>query len=192
MDQWYNCPQCGKLIQYGQPQCFNCKGQISWPGAQLLQPVRSFTIGIVGESFNNDDGSNRQEILRDCKPGETIILKHIPHPKDKNAVAVFRANGEQIGYMSKNVSAEFASVLDRKIRQSVEIASIILGNKKLLGCRLKITRYSDDLTWNEKQQLAKNNDSAGFYSNRMAWIMILVIIFAFLASCVICTNQILK
>lgn len=113
---------------------------------------RSFEIGITGESFPNDDGTSRQEILRRCRVGELVILIHVPCSQDIYAVKVCRSNGEQIGWIPQWASAEFAEFIKRNIRQDAEIAKILPG--QYIGCRLKITRH-DDLSWNEKAALRR-------------------------------------
>lgn len=121
---------------------------------QISHPkIRSFNIGITGESFFNEDGSNRQEILRRCKVGEQLHLIHEPIPQDINAVKVCRMNGEQIGYIPQYASAEFATIIQRNIKQDIEISEIKSG--QYIGCRLKVTRYDDDLSWNEKHKRAQ-------------------------------------
>jgi len=186
MDQWYQCPHCKQSILLGTSPCPYCQSSLQWTTPQSVE-ARSFKIGIVGEPFNNDDGSSRQEILSRCVPGEIIILKHIPHPKDKNAMAVFRANGEQLGHIKKLASSEFAAVLDRGIRQDVILNSVGEGNTGLLGCTLKVTRYSDDLTWDEKQQLNSSNDVPTSPSqSKIAWLITLIVFLVILGSCSIC------
>jgi HIRAN domain-containing protein len=64
---------------------------------------RIFRSAVAGESFRNDDGSSRQEILRRCRIGEEILLVPEPDsPHDSVAVKVQRRNGEQIGYLPRD------------------------------------------------------------------------------------------
>lgn len=153
-DRWYKCCRCKHDLLYGTSPCPNCKCELGWVGKTIdliPYPIRSFTIGIKGESFVNEDGTRRQDIIRRCKVGEPINLIHEPHPKDKNAIKVCRLNGEQIGWIPKTSSAEFAAIIKRGIKQDVRISEIKDG--EYTGCWLKITRYEDDLTWNEKTAL---------------------------------------
>ena len=52
---------------------------------------------------------NRQAVLAKLVPGETIQLRREPHnPYDRNAIRVERLNGEQIGYLNRNMAARLA------------------------------------------------------------------------------------
>ena len=68
--------------------------------------VHQFYSKVVGVTFNNDDGSNRQAIIRKCKEGEQLTLwwdqanQHSSH-----AVGVFRQNGKQLGHLPDDTAA---------------------------------------------------------------------------------------
>jgi hypothetical protein len=63
----------------------------------------TYSIGIVGESFANDDGSSRQAELARCKVGEPVTLAREPgNPHDPNCVRVLSARGVQIGNISRD------------------------------------------------------------------------------------------
>lgn len=81
-----------------------------------------FLLKVVGESFNNDDGTSRQAIIRRCQEGETIKLVRDPDNKyDPNAIKVCRMNGELIGFLSRDDNFRLLKNLDD---YTVEIASI--------------------------------------------------------------------
>ena len=66
-----------------------------------------FLTEVAGASFNNSDGSSRQEILSRCERAESLILKwERDNPVSKEAVSVCRANGEQIGYLNSRLAHE--------------------------------------------------------------------------------------
>jgi hypothetical protein len=74
----------------------------------LLDDVRFMHADVVGVNYNNDDGESRQEIISRCVPFEPITLDHQEdNPYDKNAIAVLRDNGEQIGFLEKHLAKEF-------------------------------------------------------------------------------------
>jgi len=54
---------------------------------------------VAGVTFPNDDGSERQAIIRRCKEGEYLTLRHEPdnHYSDF-AIQVLRESGEQLGH----------------------------------------------------------------------------------------------
>jgi hypothetical protein len=79
---------------------------------------------VVGITRHNHDGSDRQVIARDCRPGDPMVLRHEPdNAQDANAVAVYRENGEQVGYLSAAVAEKIAPLLDA----DTEITAIVSG-----------------------------------------------------------------
>jgi hypothetical protein len=51
--------------------------------------VRHFFANVAGESFRNDDRSNRQTINASCRVGKPLIPDAEPdNPEDENAVRV--------------------------------------------------------------------------------------------------------
>ena len=66
-----------------------------------------FTTKVVGSTYKNPDGLNRQQIIKMCKAGERIKLIREPNnPRDVCAIGVFRESGEQIGYLAKHVATD--------------------------------------------------------------------------------------
>ena len=108
------------------------------------EPLRSFHSKIFGTFHKNKDGIDRQKILRKCKIGEKLILKHVPSSYDKNAVEVYRTTGEQLGYLSRELAEEITYRLDMDSKVDAEISDLTGGGlfyKKRRGCNVKITKY---------------------------------------------------
>lgn len=71
-------------------------------GQSRSSDVAGCKISVVGESFENEDGSDRQEIIELLKVGDPIELVPEPNnPYDRNAIAVFSRKG-QIGYIGRD------------------------------------------------------------------------------------------
>jgi len=69
---------------------------------------------VAGVTFPNDDGSERQAIIRRCKSGERLILRHDPDNEySEFAIQVLRENGEQLGhapeYLAERICQELES-----------------------------------------------------------------------------------
>jgi hypothetical protein len=63
----------------------------------------AYPLGIVGESFENDDGRSRQAEIARCRAGESVNLEREPENKyDPNCVKVISARGVQIGNISRD------------------------------------------------------------------------------------------
>jgi len=108
------------------------------------EPLKSFHSKIFGTFHKNKDGVDRQKILRNCKIGEKLILKHVPSSYDKNAVEVCRTTGEQLGYLSRELAKELVYRLDRGSKVDAEISDLTGGGffyKKSRGCNIKITKH---------------------------------------------------
>jgi len=67
-------------------------------------------VPVVGESHRNQDGSDRQQIIRErARPGDPVQL--VPEPDnrhDRRAVKVCLATGEQLGYLDRDQARELA------------------------------------------------------------------------------------
>jgi hypothetical protein len=75
------------------------------PEALLL--VDSIHSKIAGVSFPNDDGTSRQEIIHNkVYPGVPLSLRFVDSPFDRNAVAILTAEGQQLGYVRRELASE--------------------------------------------------------------------------------------
>ncbi len=76
-----------------------------WSGESRPQPpvrrragtdARSFHTRVVGVTFTNPDGAQRQGIIYECQVGEELLLIREPGNRfDPNAIKVCRASGER-------------------------------------------------------------------------------------------------
>ena len=69
---------------------------------ELKKPESGWTIcEVVGESFKNEDGSSRQDIIKKLRSGDTVYLSHDannPYSKSGQAISVITDHG-QIGHL---------------------------------------------------------------------------------------------
>jgi hypothetical protein len=70
-------------------------------------------IRLTGTRYPAADGSSKEEHIESCTEGENLILRHTPVKQDKNAVKVFRKNGEELGCIPRENAREIASLLDK-------------------------------------------------------------------------------
>jgi HIRAN domain len=100
-----------------------------------------FRTKVAGVTHLNEDGTDRQAILKALRIGEHLVLKREPsNPYDKNAVAVFRANGQQVGYIPAG-DARLANHIDSGGTTSARVLAIN-GGPGLLGLVFKALRKS--------------------------------------------------
>ena len=80
-----------------------------------------FYTKIVGVTFSNFDGTNRQDLIEEMEEamdGEAdapilTLVRERGNPYDSNAVAVMDPQGRQLGYLSKEVAASIATDIDQ-------------------------------------------------------------------------------
>ena len=76
--------------------------------------MRHFFAHVAGESFRNDDGTDRQAIIARCRVGDWLFL--VPEPDnahDDNAIRVLTESGQQIGYVERGMAARLAGDVER-------------------------------------------------------------------------------
>lgn len=72
--------------------------------------IQTAVTKLAGTEHANEDGVSRQAILRHCALFEPLRLQHEPtNPYDSNAIAVFRENGQQLGYLPRQMAARIVS-----------------------------------------------------------------------------------
>jgi len=65
-------------------------------------PSRTFLAKVAFVADSNEDGTNRQEILKKCQKGEPLrFVLETEDPDDPRGVAVFRTTGERLGYIEE-------------------------------------------------------------------------------------------
>jgi hypothetical protein len=115
---------------------------------------QTFRVKVVGVTYRNKDGSDRQKIISNCKKGEIInLVREKNNSHDKNAIAVVSQNGNMIGYLPSD--SRLADHIDKGGHVTAKIINIIGGptileklfkmEGKSYGCVLEITKKDFDL-----------------------------------------------
>jgi len=96
-------------------------GQQSWTDPQFDSwlafmtsriAVDCFHHYVVGVNQRNSDGTARQEILKTCRPRQLLWLVREPGNRhDRNAVKVTTLEGEQLGYLDRQLGQKVAKQL---------------------------------------------------------------------------------
>ncbi len=98
-----------------------------------------FHTKVVGVTHENTDGSHRQQIVRRCQVGEAV--RFCPEPwneYDRNAIAVQRLTGEQLGYLSRELAADLAVRLAGGEEFSGSICGVNADEGNSLGVNLLV------------------------------------------------------
>lgn len=95
-----------------------------------------FYTKVAGVTFDN-----RQRLIRRMSVGEQVSLVRDPtNPYDKNAIMVINSNGDQIGFISKELSSTMAINMDSGIVFSATVCNITGMNPgENIGVNLRIT-----------------------------------------------------
>ena len=142
----------------------------------------NYSIHVVGESFKNDDGQDRQEIIANCVVGERVRLVREPeNPYDEDAIAV-HLNAGQIGYLDKKHASWISRILDEDRQIAANIEYINKGPGKPTGVVLAIRtgndtdRIATNLNAN-RPAVSNNNPQVG---GRMGWGLLLLLLLGIL------------
>jgi hypothetical protein len=104
-----------------------------------------FRVRVAGIKYPNDDGSDRESIIRRCEEGEILVLKHTPVPQDKNAVRILRDNGEQLGWLPREYTRYIAYYLDRGIKMEASFKSLYHSVNGPISADIFITRPEEEM-----------------------------------------------
>lgn len=106
-----------------------------------------FCLPAVGEWFDNEDGTSRQDEIRLCTRGEAVRLVREPeNPYDRMAVAVVSARGVRVGYLARARAVWIGSKIDRgyDVRAIIERIKGAHLPDAALGVILRINMEGDD------------------------------------------------
>lgn len=86
--------------------------------------IKNVKLKVVGVTFANDDGTNRQSIIKGLSKTDNITIRRDPTNKyDTNAIAVWSDKG-QAGYIGKDYSSILAPMMDAGVQFKVTIADV--------------------------------------------------------------------
>jgi hypothetical protein len=114
-----------------------------------------FHTKVVGVTFRNSDGTDRQELIARCRVSEPVQLIADPdNPVDADAVAVCRANGEQLGHLRAELAREIVNKSAMGWRYAVCISDLTGGNGKNRGVNLLLLVAPPGVSDDEAQRYA--------------------------------------
>lgn len=119
--------------------------------------VRHFYTKLVGVTFRNPNGENRQRIIERCKVREPLTFRHDEdNPADPNAVAVLRANGEQLGHLNRELAAEVVRKSERGFRYTAFITDLT-GGDETRGVNILVVVAEPGVSDKQAQQYVSRN-----------------------------------
>lgn len=92
--------------------------------------INDFRLRVVGERFDNEDGTSRQEEIGRLNVGDPIQLEREPsNPFDPSAVAVISPHGIRIGYLGAARCGWVGSKIERGLDVRACVAKIVGGGR---------------------------------------------------------------
>ena len=109
----------------------------------------SFHTKVVGVTFKNDDGSDRQRLIRNLvrngeleEGTELFFVPQPDNPYDSNCVQVRAGNGQTLGNLSREVAAQVAPQIRQGYSFKVYVAAQTGGDiGYAYGVNIKVERY---------------------------------------------------
>lgn len=96
---------------------------------------------VVGVSHRNNNGSYRKRIIRRCGvPEELRLVPEPDNPFDSNAIAVCRANGEQLGYLNQRLAADMHRWMEDGQHWVAVLTQILGDDPTRVGALLSLGR----------------------------------------------------
>lgn len=104
---------------------------------------------VRGVTFENEDGSSRQDILEELYTeacdGDAVELRREPDNEyDENAIAVYTEDERQLGFLSRELAADLAPEMDDGWEPEAAIANITQSKSGVYGCNIEIIREGDE------------------------------------------------
>jgi hypothetical protein len=129
------------------PGLFTC-GSIIRLKKRVRDMDNSIIAYVIGVTYANADGSNRQEIIANCKKGDDLILLREPNnPYDKSAIKVCTLKKQgflsrllrrkpvlsQLGYLSEYVASKIVPLMDDGVHVQAVVSEIEQSEKVETG-----------------------------------------------------------
>lgn len=102
--------------------------------------IRDFNTKVVGVTFNNPDGTSRQEIILSCKEGEELEVRHYGDAEFPSAFGVFKKDGRQLGHISRELADDLYAFYNDNPKMAI-VTGITGGGKLSYGCNIHVFIY---------------------------------------------------
>jgi len=105
----------------------------------MIDKDYSFYTKIRGVAQVNSNGSKRQTLIKHLKIGQPAHCVREPNnPYDKNAIAVYDTENNQLGYFSADLAHSYAREMDKGLRLTATISSLTGGFLRKRGVNLYV------------------------------------------------------
>lgn len=95
---------------------------------------------VTGTTFQNADGSSRQDILRSMRPQQHVRLQDMSTAQFPEAIGVFNVKGQQLGFLPANVARDIHKRMSDFSSINGRITSIGSAQGSAnLGCYIRLS-----------------------------------------------------
>lgn len=104
---------------------------------------------VAGVTFQNDDWTERQDIIAKCRVGETLYFQHDVHNKYSTfATKVLRQNNEQIGHVPEYLAGHVLDQIDSGYGVIGFLSNITggYGDHPVYGVNILIVYFAKDVS----------------------------------------------
>ena len=113
---------------------------------------------VAGVSFRNEDGTDRQHIIKQLRSGSSLRLVREPsNSYDSNAVRVMNSTEEQVGYVPKDLAPLISGKLDCGevlVGKAVEITGVFDGGTRGVLVEIEVAPKAST-----SQRICESNNS---------------------------------
>jgi hypothetical protein len=130
-----------------------------------LKLSKQIKTNIAGVTYKNQDGTDRQTLLKKIKKGDLLFLERESDNKyDVNAIKVLNKKGQQLGYIKSELAEDLSAYLDNGESFKVIVLDKHGGNanKPTIGCNIQ-------LILNRKEEYVPKSNNVKRPANRMPW-----------------------
>lgn len=100
--------------------------------------AESFHTKLAGVTFEG-----RQVLLAQLEEGEELVVsRDMTNAYDPNAIAVSRADGQQVGFLNRRLARVLAPLMDRGLAYRATVDAVTGGGERELGCNITMHRES--------------------------------------------------
>ncbi len=146
--------------------------------AANMTPVSTFHTKVVGVTYRNSDGSDRQQIIRNLiQNGQLRVgteLQLIPEPTnpyDSNCIQVVTMNGLQIGNLSREVAANVAPAMKAGSVYKAQVSTLTGGGiSYAAGVNIQITCYDRPSTPSRPSYTTARSSYSSPFPDDDAWL----------------------
>ena len=98
-----------------------------------------FNTKVVGVTYDNPDGKNRQDIIKGLTTRSNIALERdYANLYDPNAIRVVDSEGNQLGFLGRDISANLAPRMDKGEVITASISALTGGGDYTCGVNILI------------------------------------------------------